>query len=208
MSIHRTRRAVPVLTMAVLALLVAACATPTPIAVSTAAGLSRETPEATYEYFKTMARNNQWANEWAVFSPNFKRMINQEAGRNVDVGDYSTARQTIATNNQADMQMLLNRRWRGPRSTWARTGRGSRSRPADGRVSPTMVRMTKWEMQDPRRGLARRGRGLEPRRGDHGEHRRVDHGPRADRPRRSGGTAHDPAGPDRRLRPQVRVVRR
>lgn len=147
MSIHRTRRAVPVLTMAVLALLVAACAAPTPIAVSTAAGLSRETPEKTYEYFKTMARNNQWANEWGVFSPNFKRMINQEAGRNVDVGDYSTARKTIATNNQADMQMLLNSTLSGP-AQFLGPDRARITVSAGGRsVSPTMVRMTKWEMR-------------------------------------------------------------
>ena len=127
-------------------LAVSACATPTPI--KDTSGLSRETPEATYEYFKTMARNNQWANEWMVFSPNFKQMINQAAGRNVDLGDYSMARQALpeAKNSSAEMQMLLNSSMEGVQYLGADRARitivaGGR------RVSPLMVRMTRWELK-------------------------------------------------------------
>jgi hypothetical protein len=128
------------------ALALAACATPTPI--KDTSGLSRETPEATYEYFKTMARNNQWANEWMVFSPNFKQMINQAAGRNVDLGDYSMARQALpeAKNSSTEMQMLLNStlegvQYLGPDRARVTIVGGGR------RVSPLLVRMTRWELK-------------------------------------------------------------
>ncbi len=130
----------------VAALTLAACATPTPI--KDTSGLSRETPEATYEYFKTMARNNQWANEWLVFSPNFKQMINQAAGRNVDVGDYSMARQALpdAKNSSSQMQMLLNSKLDGVQYLGPDRARITIS--AGGRqVSPLMVRMTRWELK-------------------------------------------------------------
>lgn len=127
-------------------LAVAACATPTPI--KDTSNLSRETPEATYEYFKTMARNNQWANEWMVFSPNFKRMINQAAGRNVDLGDYSMARKALpeAKNSSPQMQQLLNStlegvQYLGPDRARITIVSGGR------RVSPTMARMTRWELK-------------------------------------------------------------
>ena len=96
-----------------------------------------------------MARNNQWANEWMVFSPNFKQMINQAAGRNVDLGDYSMARQTLpeAKNSSTEMQMLLNSslegvQYLGPDRARVTIVGGGR------RVSaPCIVRMTRWELK-------------------------------------------------------------
>lgn len=141
---RRTRRNGRLLALAVAALLVSACATPTPVKE---VGLNRETPEATYDYFKAMARNNQWAGEFSVFSPNFKSMLNQQAGRVVDLGDYSTARQTIASNGTSEMQMLLNSQLMGaPQYLGADRARITVS--AGGRtISPMMVRMTKWELK-------------------------------------------------------------
>ena len=69
--------------------------------------LNRETPEGTYAYFKEMAARGEFGAEWDTFSPNFKKLLNQAVGRNVDVADYNLARQTIATNSQDDMQLLL-----------------------------------------------------------------------------------------------------
>ena len=111
-----------------------------------ALALNRDTPRATYEYFKTMSANNQWAAEWSVFSPNFKRLLNQSVGRNVDAGDYNLARQTVADNSQADMQLLLG-------STFIEEQRVSENAAvvtieAGGRrLSPRLVKLTRWELQ-------------------------------------------------------------
>jgi hypothetical protein len=108
--------------------------------------LSRETPAATYAYFKEMAKNNQWAAEWSVFSPNFKRLMNQAVGRNVDAGDYNLARQTLATNSQADMQLLINSKLDGVQmlsdkaAVVSITGGGKQLR-------PRMVKLTRWELK-------------------------------------------------------------
>jgi hypothetical protein len=86
------------------AVLLGACATSQPV---TQVGLNRDTPEATFQYFKAVAAANQWRAEWSTFSPEFKRRLNQAAGRNVDFGDYELARQTMAPNSSSEMQMLL-----------------------------------------------------------------------------------------------------
>lgn len=143
---HRRPRRGRALLIGLAALLVAACATPTPVRE---VGLSRETPEATYEYFKTMARNNQWAAEWSVFSPNFKRMLNAEAGKVVDLGDYTMARQApmIASNGTSEMQMLLNSNLQGT-AQHVGPDRAKVTISAGGRtISPTMIRLTKWEIK-------------------------------------------------------------
>jgi hypothetical protein len=125
------------------AALAAGCATPAPV---TQVGLNRDTPEATYEYFKAVARSNQWAAEWSVFSPNFKRKLNQEVGRVVDLSDYVTARQTIATNSQADKQLLLAStlggvRMVGPDEAVVTVSAGGQA------ISPRLRRLTRWELK-------------------------------------------------------------
>ncbi len=134
------RRALPV---PVLVLLLAGCATPQPVSQ---VGLNRDTPQATYEYFRAMARANQWAGEWSVFSPHFKQALNQEVGRVVDLGDYTTARQTIAGNGNADMQLLLqsqlvNVRMLAPDRASVTISAGGRT------ISPTFVKLTRWELR-------------------------------------------------------------
>lgn len=118
-------------------------ARPTPVSQ---VNLNRQTPEATYTYFKTMAQNNQWAAEWDVFSPNFKRLVNQSVGRNVDAGDYNLARQTIAANNTSEMQMLIGSTWvgaqlQGPDRAIATIDYQGR------RITPRMVKLTRWELK-------------------------------------------------------------
>ena len=108
--------------------------------------LSRETPAATYEYFKEMAKNNQWAAEWSVFSPNFKRLMNQAVGRNVDSGDYNLARQTLASNSQADMQLLINSKLDGvqmisDKAAVVTISGGGKT------LRPRMVKLTRWELK-------------------------------------------------------------
>lgn len=111
-----------------------------------ALAMNRDTPRATYDYFKTMAANNQWAAEWSVFSPNFKRLLNQSVGRNVDAGDYNLARTTVADNSQADMQLLLNstyvsQQMVGPNAAVVTIEAGGQ------RLSPRLVKLTRWELQ-------------------------------------------------------------
>jgi hypothetical protein len=118
-------------------------ATPAPVRQ---ANLNRDTPRATYEYFRTMVANNQWAAEWSVFSPHFKRLLNQSVGRNVDVGDYTLARQTVADNSNADMQLLLSSTWVGqqmlsPNAAVVTIESGGR------RLSPRLVKLSRWELQ-------------------------------------------------------------
>ncbi len=110
--------------------------------------LNRDTPEKAYEYFKEMARSNQTGAEWDTFSPNFKRMLNQSVGRNVDLGDYNLARGTVATNSQADMQLLLNSTLVGVQYTNADQTEALVSISAGGKtITPKFVRLTRWEVQ-------------------------------------------------------------
>jgi hypothetical protein len=126
------------------AVLLAACGgRPQPV---TQVGLNRDTPEKTYEYFKVMVRSNQYAAEWSVFSPNAKRQANQLAGRNVDLGDYATARQTLANNNTGEMQALINSSLQGvtpmgPDRATVTISDGRRQ------VSVRMARLTTWELK-------------------------------------------------------------
>lgn len=53
---------------------------------------SRDDPEATVELFKVMDRRNDWAGEWDLLSPALKESLSRRAGRNVDPGDYASAR--------------------------------------------------------------------------------------------------------------------
>ena len=93
-----------------------------------------------------LLRSNQWAAEWSVFSPNFKRMLNQNVGRNVDAGDYNMARQTIADNSQADMQLLLNSTYAGEQMVGENaalitiSGGGKTLR-------PRLVKLSRWELK-------------------------------------------------------------
>jgi len=110
------------------------------------AGVDRSTPERTYEFFKAAARARAFEDEWLVFSPNFKRALNQAVGRNVDFSDYTTARNLIATNSQADMQMLLNSKLEsvqmtGPDSAMITITAGGQT------LRPRMVRLLAWELR-------------------------------------------------------------
>src|SRR5437667_1009315 len=71
------------------------------------AGLNRDTPRNAYEYMKAMVEATQVAAEWQAFSPGFKRRLSEQVGRTVDVGDYSHARATIASNATKEIKLLL-----------------------------------------------------------------------------------------------------
>ena len=114
--------------------------------VSYQAGVDRATPEKTYEFFKNAARNHAFADEWSVFSPNFKRQMNEAAGRDVDFATYAIGRNTVASNNQADMALLLNSRldgvqMLGPDAAVVTVTGGGRT------IRPRMVRLTSWELR-------------------------------------------------------------
>jgi hypothetical protein len=137
-------RAVRAAATAAFALVLVACGgNPQPVSQ---VGLNRETPEATYQYFKAVARANQYAAEWATFSPNAKRQANQMAGRNVDLGDYTFARQTLATNGNGDMAAFLNSTLVGVQPIGENTANVTIS--GGGRqVSVRMARLTTWELK-------------------------------------------------------------
>ena len=54
---------------------------------------SRDTPEGTVEMFKVYARRGDPAGEWDILSPGLKQRLSQQAGRTIDLADYSQARQ-------------------------------------------------------------------------------------------------------------------
>lgn len=110
------------------------------------AGVDRATPERTYEFFKAAARARAFEDEWLVFSPNFKRALNQSVGRNVDFSDYTTARNLIATNSQADMQMLLNSKLQSVQMTGPDTAVITITAGAQ-TIRPRMVRLLAWELR-------------------------------------------------------------
>jgi len=118
---------------------------PTPTAPR-ALSMNRDTPRATYDYFKTMVTNNQWAAEWSVFSPHFKRLLNQSVGRNVDAGDYNLARQTVADNSQGDMQALLTSTYISEQKVGANAAVVT-IESGGKRLTPRLVKLTRWELQ-------------------------------------------------------------
>ncbi len=122
-----------------------ACAGPKARPV-TQVGLSRDTPEKAYEYLKAMVAANQVEAEWQAFSPGFKRRLSSQAGRNVDLGDYSMARATIASNSTKELQLLLSSELAGTQmlsddvaTVTIRAGKK--------RASPRFVRLTTWELR-------------------------------------------------------------
>jgi hypothetical protein len=129
----------------VLVLSAGGCASPQPVSKF---GLNRDTPGNAYEYFKAAAAANQWAAEWSLFSPNAKRQIDQLAGRHVDLGDYSTARQSpIGNNSTAEMQSLLQSQLVGVQQISDTAANVTLS--GGGRtVSVRMVRLTSWELKE------------------------------------------------------------
>ncbi len=80
------RPIVPPVLGAVCAVVLSACASAPRVPPS------RDTPEATVELFKVMDRRRDWAGEWDLLSPALKQRLSARAGRNVDPGDYASAR--------------------------------------------------------------------------------------------------------------------
>jgi len=64
---------------------------------------TRDTPAGTVEVFKLKARYGDSEGEWDILSPGFKRRISQQAGRHVDVADYTQARQMYRGNPQVQL---------------------------------------------------------------------------------------------------------
>ncbi len=137
----RTRLA-PLLAM-LAGVLLAGCAS---AQVAYAPGVDRSTPQRTYEFFKRAAQAGAFGEEWSVFSPSFKRALNQAVGRNVDFSDYGLARRTVAPNSHPDMQLLLGStlqevRMTSPDSAVITITAGGQS------LRPRMVRLDVWELR-------------------------------------------------------------
>ncbi len=58
--------------------------------------LSRDTPKKALERLKRAVRHSNHAEEWRSLSPDFRRRLSRQAGRNVDVADYSMFRKSRA----------------------------------------------------------------------------------------------------------------
>lgn len=107
--------------------------------------LSKSSPRDAYAYLKAMIDGNQHALEWASFSPGFKRRLSDAAGRNIDVGDYTLARSTIATNSNKNMKLILE-------SEFVKDAALSENvsvvtiRAGKKQANPRFIRMTSWEL--------------------------------------------------------------
>lgn len=107
--------------------------------------LSKGSPRQAYEYLKTMIAANQHALEWASFSPGFKRRISEQAGRNVDVGDYALARSTIAGNSNKNIELILASEYVSDRALSADVAVVT-IRSGKKQANPRFIRMTSWEL--------------------------------------------------------------
>jgi len=81
------RRILLPLPLLAFALLATACA------ARQATAPTRASPSGTVEMFKMYARYGDRSGEWDILSPDFKQRLSQQAGRTIDVGDYTQARQ-------------------------------------------------------------------------------------------------------------------
>lgn len=137
------RSRVAVVALGLAAVLAPACATKAKPVDTTR--LSKSSPRQAYEYLKTMIAANQHALEWASFSPGFKRRLSEQAGRNVDVGDYTLARSTIASNSNRNIQLIL-------ASEYVKDAALSDDvavvtiRAGKKQANPRFIRMTSWEL--------------------------------------------------------------
>lgn len=107
--------------------------------------LSKASPRQAYEYLKTMIAANQHALEWASFSPGFKRRISDQAGRNVDVGDYTLARSTIASNSNKNIKLILESEYLSDRALSSDVAVVT-IRSGSKQANPRFIRMTSWEL--------------------------------------------------------------
>ncbi len=107
--------------------------------------LSKGSPRNAYDYLKTMIAANQHALEWASFSPGFKRRISEQAGRNVDVGDYTLARSTIASNSNKNMKLILESTYVSDKMLSADVAVVT-IRSGKKQANPRFIRMTSYEL--------------------------------------------------------------
>ncbi len=116
-----------------------------------AAPPSRETPAGTVEMFKQFARRGDPAGEWDILSPDLKRRLGQQAGRTIDLADYTAARQAYrndprvrAAENLLQTAIVRQTQPTGPDRVMATvvTSGGPLARSAN----LQMVRLTKWEL--------------------------------------------------------------
>jgi hypothetical protein len=109
-------------------------------------GVDRATPEKTYAYFKAAVQQNAYADEFSVFSPNFKKQMSAAAGRHVGEQEYQLGRSLMFKNSHPDMQLLLNSkldgvRYESPDVAVATVTAGRET------IRPRMVRMVSWELR-------------------------------------------------------------
>jgi hypothetical protein len=110
-----------------------------------AVGLNRSSPRATYEYLLATVRARQVEAEWAAFSPGFKRRLSESAGRNVDFGDYSHARATIAGNDRREIRLFLESEYVG--ETFLSDKEAVVTLRSGGQeLRPRLVKLSTWEL--------------------------------------------------------------
>lgn len=105
----------------------------------------RGTPRGTHAAFKAMVAGDRWAAEWSLLSPQFKRRLNQIAGRSMGPEAYAEARRTVATKAQGDLKRLLDSAYAGEEMLGPNAAIATLEANGD-RWSARFVRLTRWEL--------------------------------------------------------------
>jgi hypothetical protein len=85
--------------------------------------ISRDTPKKALERLKNAVRRSNHTEEWRCLSPDFRRRLSRQAGRNVDVADYSMFRKSRARDRNVMKLVSAMRTARITRATYRKTGR-------------------------------------------------------------------------------------
>ncbi len=112
---------------------------------------TRSTPAGTIESFKKAAARGDRRAEWDILSPNFKKRLSRQAGRNVDLADYITARNALRSDPQVRLaeSMLKTAKvqrteMQGENSAYLTITAGPLGVKKTARIH--MVRMQRWEL--------------------------------------------------------------
>lgn len=116
------------------------------------APVNRASPAGTIEVFKVATRRGDYPTEWSLLSPDFKRRMSRQAGRNVDEADYSVARRTMKKDTRVQIaeSMLGSARVTGskplPDGRVELTVVAGIGGPLGKTIQPVMIKITRWQL--------------------------------------------------------------
>ena len=116
------------------------------------APVNRASPAGTIEVFKVATRRGDYPTEWSLLSPEFKRRMSRQAGRNIDEADYAMARRTMKQDTRVQLaeSMLGSARVTGskplPDGRVELTVVAGIGGPLGKTLEPVMIKLTRWQL--------------------------------------------------------------